>query len=299
LANRATALGFDAVATGHYARTSGGLLFRGLNHAKDQSYVLAVAGPDRLRKAIFPLGEYRDKAEIRAEAARRGFAVSSKPDSFDICFIPDGDTRGFLRDRLGSKPGVILNQNGDVVGEHDGAYGFTVGQRKGLALGDPAADGRPRYVLSVDVDANVVVVGPKEALKTTVITARNPVWYLDPFSSLRGASATWQSQDDADTGLLHFVRNDVEGACNDVEVARNDVEGARNDVEVARNDQGMGMRVGIQVRAHGREVPAVVTWHDDEVQFTLIDDFLTGVAPGQSIVAYQGDRVVLQATVTK
>nr|NLD40954.1 tRNA 2-thiouridine(34) synthase MnmA [Actinomycetales bacterium] len=153
LLDRGIALGFDAVATGHYARIergAGGLeLHRARTIEKDQSYVLAVMGQDRLARSLFPLGDASSKADIRAEAAARGLTLSEKPDSYDICFVADGDTRGFLQSRLGSRPGEVVDVEGEVVGEHDGAYAFTVGQRRGLALGRPAADGRARYVVDV------------------------------------------------------------------------------------------------------------------------------------------------------
>ncbi|HZK06466.1 MAG TPA: tRNA 2-thiouridine(34) synthase MnmA, partial [Actinomycetaceae bacterium] len=119
LLDRGTALGFDAVATGHYARieqgTHGGLeLHRGNAFEKDQSYVLAVMGAERLGRALFPLGTAASKADIRAEAAARGLSLSEKPDSYDICFVADGDTAGFLRRRLGNRPGEILDEAGDV-----------------------------------------------------------------------------------------------------------------------------------------------------------------------------------------
>jgi len=191
LLDKATALGFDAVATGHYARvverpgpdgTTRRELHRSPNAEKDQSYVLAVMGPDRLERAIFPLGDFTSKEEVRAQAARRGLAVSSKPDSYDICFVADGDTRGFLRDRLGSRPGEIVDTEGAVVGEHDGAYAYTVGQRRGLALGRPAADGRPRYVLDVRTDSNTVVVGPAELLTVNRIAGEKATWLVETAS---------------------------------------------------------------------------------------------------------------------
>lgn len=104
LLDRAMALGFDAVCTGHYARLDGGVLRRGVDAGKDQSYVLAVCTPEQLAHALFPLGD-TSKADIRLEAERRGLQVADKPDSHDICFIADGDTRGFLAERLGSAPG--------------------------------------------------------------------------------------------------------------------------------------------------------------------------------------------------
>jgi len=164
LLTRALALGFDAVCTGHYARIDTApdgarSLHRAADAAKDQSYVLAVMGPDRLRHAMFPLGTVASKDEVRAEAAARGLPVATKPDSYDICFVADGDTPGFLRDRLGSRPGPVVDAAGTVLGEHDGAYAYTGGQRRGLGLSAPAPDGRPRYVLEVSARTNTVVVG--------------------------------------------------------------------------------------------------------------------------------------------
>jgi len=181
LLDRALALGFDAVCTGHYARLvgegPGRELHRAADLAKDQSYVLAVTPPVRLARAIFPLGDAPSKADVRAEAAARGLGVSTKPDSYDICFVADGDTGGFLRRRLGARPGEIRDTSGAVVGTHDGAYQFTVGQRRGLRLGRPAPDGRPRYVLDVQPVTNTVVVGPAEALDVTGLEGTGAVWH--------------------------------------------------------------------------------------------------------------------------
>ncbi len=173
--DRALALGFDAVCTGHYARIRDGVLHRAVDAGKDQSYVLAVLTSDQLSRSMFPLGG-TPKAQVRAEAARRGLAVADKPDSHDVCFIADGDTRGFLAGRLGSAPGRIVDETGAVLGEHDGAYAFTVGQRRGLSVGTPAADGRPRYVLDIEPVTRTVTVGPAEGLDVTEITAERPVW---------------------------------------------------------------------------------------------------------------------------
>jgi tRNA-specific 2-thiouridylase len=174
--DRALALGFDAVVTGHHARLSGGVLRRSVDAAKDQSYVLAVLTRDQLAHAVFPLGD-STKAEVRAEAARRGLAVADKPDSHDVCFIADGDTRGFLRRHLGDRPGPLVDAlTGEEVGRHDGAYGFTVGQRRGLRLGRPAADGAPRYVLGIEPVGGRVTVGPAGLLDVTGVTGDRPVW---------------------------------------------------------------------------------------------------------------------------
>ncbi len=179
---RAVALGFDAICTGHHARLepvpdTPGLtrLVRSVDAAKDQSYVLAVLGPDQLSRAMFPLGD-STKEQVRKEAADRGLGVADKPDSHDVCFIADGDTRGFLRAQLGSAPGDIVDTDGTVLGGHDGSYGFTVGQRKGLHLHRPAPDGRPRFVLGIEPVSRTVTVGPAEALEVCEIEATRPVW---------------------------------------------------------------------------------------------------------------------------
>jgi tRNA-specific 2-thiouridylase len=175
--DRAVALGFDAVVTGHHARLGpDGRLRRSVDLAKDQSYVLAVLTRGQLDRALFPLGG-STKARVRAEAADRGLAVAGKPDSHDICFIADGDTAGFLAGRLGERPGGIVDAaTGELVGAHAGAYRFTVGQRRGLRLDRPAADGQPRYVLSITPVSNTVTVGPAEALAVTTVAGERPVW---------------------------------------------------------------------------------------------------------------------------
>jgi tRNA-uridine 2-sulfurtransferase len=176
LLDRACALGFDAVCTGHYARLAGGVLRRAADVAKDQSYVLAGLTADQLARAIFPVGD-TPKAGIRAEATRRGLAVADKPDSHDICFIPSGDTRAFLTQRLGLQPGELVDeQTGEVLGSHQGVHGFTVGQRRGLGLKHPAADGRPRFVIALEPATGTVRVGSAQHLDVSVIDAERPVW---------------------------------------------------------------------------------------------------------------------------
>ena len=248
LLDKAVALGFDAVCTGHYARLvvrDDGTreLHRAADAAKDQSYVLAVAGPTRLARAMFPLGDVPTKEHTRAEAAARGLAVSAKPDSYDVCFVADGDTQGFLHARLGVRPGDVVDAAGAVVGRHEGAYAYTVGQRRGLHLDRPAPDGRPRYVLAVEPVANRVVVGAADDLAVAQVEADRPVWF--------GAAP------------------DVGAACL------------------------------VQVRAHGAAVPVRVERADDEAVAVLLDEAgaLRGVAAGQSLVLYEGTRVLGQGTV--
>jgi tRNA-specific 2-thiouridylase len=173
--DRALALGFDAVVTGHHARLADGVLRRSADAEKDQSYVLAVLTPAQLAATELPLG-HLTKSQVRAAAAERGLGVADKPDSHDVCFIADGDTAGFLRAQLGAQPGPVVDAlTGAVVGTHDGAYSYTVGQRRGLALTVPAPDGRPRYVLSVSPVDRTVTVGPAEALDVSTVRAERPV----------------------------------------------------------------------------------------------------------------------------
>ncbi len=180
LLERAMELGFDAVCTGHYATLidgpDGRELHRASDEAKDQSYVLGVLTAEQLAHTYFPLGATPSKALVRAEAAARGLTVAQKPDSHDICFIPDGDTRGWLAEKVGAEQGPIIDRAGSVVGAHAGAHAYTVGQRRGLQLGVPASDGRPRFVLEVRPVSNTVVVGPKEALATAEISGARSTW---------------------------------------------------------------------------------------------------------------------------
>lgn len=178
--DRALALGFDAVATGHYAqlRTApdGTIeMHRAIDAGKDQSYVLGVLTQDQLAHSLFPLGG-TTKDVVRAEAARRGIQVAQKPDSHDICFIPDGDNAGWLGDKLGPRPGTIVDEDGRVLREHDGAYAFTIGQRRGLRLGVPADDGKPRFVLDIEPVSGTVTVGSREALAVDALDCVKPLW---------------------------------------------------------------------------------------------------------------------------
>ena len=175
LSARALALGFDAVATGHYARLSDGRLRRAVDHDKDQSYVLAVLTAEQLRHALFPVGD-TPKPQIREEAARRGLAVAQKPDSHDICFIPDGDTQAFLGARIGLRRGAVVDSGGTVLAEHDGVHGFTIGQRKGLGIAGPGPEGRPRYVTGIDASTGTVTVGDASELEVWQVTGEQPVF---------------------------------------------------------------------------------------------------------------------------
>ena len=280
LLDRALALGFDAIATGHYAeviRDSEGNpeLHRGEDLAKDQSYVLGVLTGEQLEHCYFPIGATASKAEVRAEAAERGFSVANKPDSYDICFIPDGDTKAWLADKIPMRPGLIKDAEGEVLGQHDGAMTYTIGQRKGLGIQKPAVDGKPRFVTGLDPASNTVTVGSRADLSV---------------SHLTGIRTSWCGPAPADIGA----------------------------------EPGTAIDCEVQIRAHSDPVPARAWLGDfvaeapehevspivDEVELPAarpagqlmhidVDEELSGVAPGQTMVIYRGSRVLGQATIDR
>ncbi len=268
LAERAKALGFDAVCTGHYARVvegpAGRELHRGLDEAKDQSYVLAVMGEDELSRVVLPLGDAPSKSWVRSEAERLGLGVSNKPDSYDICFIPDGNTRGFLAQRLGRESGEIVTPEGEVLGHHNGYWNFTVGQRRGLRLENPTADGSPRYVLETRPATNQVVVGVSELLSVDRIASDGVVWL---------------AEDD---------RGEVDRAATS---SFGTLMGERRLVDVPDDV------LTVQIRAHG--VPSIVTGvcHEGDRLDVELADPIRGVAAGQSLVLYRGTRVLAESTI--
>jgi tRNA-specific 2-thiouridylase len=242
--DRAKAMGFDGVVTGHYARTresdAGRTLHRAVDPLKDQSYVLAVLNREQIDGAIFPLGD-TEKVDIRIEAEKRGLAVAQKPDSHDICFVPSGDNAGWLRDRLGSEVGPIVDQDGTKIGEHNGAYTYTIGQRKGLGLSVAAPDGAQRFVLKIEPVTNTVVVGAREDLAVSSMRGEKPI----------------------------FCGPEVGAA---------------------------PARGFVQVRAHGAALDC--TYYIDGAHLVAeLDEPLLGLATGQAMVIYDGDRVVGSATI--
>jgi tRNA-uridine 2-sulfurtransferase len=190
LLDRARALGFDALATGHHARLvrhgprvdepgQGAQLHRGVDQGKDQSYVLYVATPEQLAHTLLPVGEVT-KARVRRIAEDRGLRVAAKPDSYDVCFIPDGDTAGYLASKVPAAPGPIVDLEGNQLGQHEGIWRFTVGQRRGLGLATtpPTPGARPerRFVVDVDPTTRTVTTGPREALACRWLEIAAPTW---------------------------------------------------------------------------------------------------------------------------
>ena len=172
---RARAVGFDALATGHHVRLRTDEqgrhhLHRAADPGKDQTYVLYMATQEQLASTLWPVGDYA-KRDLRAMAAERGLLTANKPDSSDICFIPSGDLGTFLRPKLGQRTGNFIGRDGQILGTHDGAYRFTVGQRRGLGL---AGFDEPLFVTAIDGDD--VHVGVREDLDTPALTMTDVSW---------------------------------------------------------------------------------------------------------------------------
>ena len=170
-------LNADFVATGHYARieydekTGQHILKKACNISKDQSYVLYNLSKDRLSKTLFPLGDFKDKDEVREYANAHNLVTANKPDSQEICFIPDNDYASFIKRRTGSLPpeGNFVDINGNVLGKHKGIVNYTVGQRKGLGI----AFGKPMFVLKIDPKKNDVILGEQGQEFSDTLYAEN------------------------------------------------------------------------------------------------------------------------------
>ena len=274
---RARALGFDALATGHYARVEGGRLYRGADAAKDQSYVLYMLGPAELDHLRLPLGGL-SKPEVRATAARLGLRTAAKPESYDVCFVPDGDTAGWLERRFGPRPGQVVDAAGRVLGHHRGAYRYTVGQRRGLGIAAPT----PRYVLRVEPAAGRVVVGERAELAITTI-------------ELEQATATDGRPLRPGRAKVRLRAHGTEVGCRVVPLDPVPPEGPAGprgpggpqEPEGSREPGGpAGPRGGIPARRPGGRVRLE------------LDEPVDAVAPGQAGVLYDGDLVLGGGTVS-
>ncbi len=236
LLERALALGFDAIATGHHARIvatkNGPRLGRGEDSAKDQSYVLGILGEFELERTLLPVGNM-SKAEVRDRAGALGFRTATKADSQDLCFVASGDREVFLGARISRRKGKFVDTAGNVIGEHSGIDGFTIGQRRGLGI----ALGERAFVVDIDSTTDAVVLGTRSDL-------------------LR------QSQGFASASFL---------------------DGKPDSNRV----------VLVQTRAHGAAAEATV--NREEVAWNQPQQ---RVAPGQSLVFYDGDVVLGSAIAT-
>ncbi len=258
LLRRAVALGFDAVATGHHARIverpdGTRRLARGADVDKDQSYVLHMLDQAALARTLLPIGSMT-KDEVRARAARLGLGTAAKPDSQDVCFITRGGRGAFLGERIPLRPGRVVDTSGAEVGRVDAVELVTIGQRRGLALaGAPA----PRYALEVDVAAGTVVVGDVDELRGDETVLEEVAWADGP---VRGAVL---AQGSAHGRALPAIVEE-----------RPEPEPAPEPVAASVPAPRTGALVG-----RGR---AVVRWSEPRRR----------IAPGQTVVLYDGDEVV-------
>lgn len=232
----ADAMGCDAIATGHYARAEGGVLRRGADRAKDQSYFLWGIRKDVVPRMLTPVGGLT-KPETREAARRHGLGTAEKAESQEICFVPDGDYAGVLSRRLPAgapalEPGPIVTAAGERVGEHAGFARYTIGQRRGL----PSGSGEPRYVTAIRPETREVVVGPVEDLDCRAVTLEEVNWLAEPLAA--------------------------------------------------------GDRCEVQIRYRARPVQAAVaSAAPGRLALALLEP-ARAVAPGQSGVLYDGDRVL-------
>ncbi len=261
----------EFVATGHYARVlhrSGQTcLARSLNRAKDQSYVLFGIRREDLPRCLFPVGEIPDKGDVRRIAAQLGLRVHDKPDSQEICFVPDNDYKRLVHERHpdARRPGEICDSAGNVLGTHDGVAGFTIGQRRGLGI----AVGKPIYVTRLDVLSNTVTVGPREKLLSRGLIADQPNWLVDP------------------SALARFEISDLRSHAHDLCSRPSGAVRAEIKIRYMHTPAPGSIRLLALDERGGRSsaLPAVVQATFDQPQ--------AAVTPGQAAVFYGEDGVVL------
>lgn len=206
LYEKAKELGCDVIVTGHYARISqeNGRFFlkKAVNESKDQSYVLYSLSPEQLRHTRFPLGEM-SKDAVRKIAAEAGFVSANKPDSQDICFVPDGDYAAVIERHTAKTPvpGNFVGLDGKVLGQHRGLIHYTIGQRRGLAL----PQGERVYVCALRPADNTVVVGPNEALFSKTLVASDFNWSIDAPTELLRCEAKIRYRHAAQPAIAHVL----------------------------------------------------------------------------------------------
>ena len=274
--------------------------------------MLAGGKREMLEHAIFPLGDVVSKDDVRAEAAALGIPVAGKRDSFDICFIPDRDTRGYLRRHLGAEPGVIVDEAGAVVGQHSGAYQYTVGQRRGLHLPRPHADGQPRYVTGIEPRSGVIHVGPLLALEVPGVTCGPVNWIAGPEElglSVRAGGAggageavlegpevsvQFRAHGAALPARIRFAWGAFGPLLKSVEKTAAHAAGDAGAVP----DAAPGA-VPENPKASAESIAAAALAEGNTMEVEFLGKAPRGVATGQSLVVYVGDRVVAQGNIVK
>lgn len=204
LLDYAVAAGCSHVATGHYARLENGRLLRGRDAAKDQSYVLFNLSRRQVESTLLPVGGM-SKEEVRAAARRFDLPISQKPESMEICFVPDNDYRRLVRERTETRKGPMVDMEGRVLAEHPGIQNFTVGQREGLGI----ALGRPAYVVALEAETNTVVVGFADDLLSSGLVARRVNWIADPGPGPVEASVQIRAHHEAAPAVLRVEGDTV------------------------------------------------------------------------------------------
>lgn len=249
-------LGADCMATGHYIKRTTdeagrSQLHRAHDHGKDQSYFLFATTQEQLDFLRFPLGGW-GKDQTREEAARLGLITAAKPDSQDICFVPNGDYAGVvkkIRPEAG-RAGDIAHLDGRVLGRHEGIIHYTIGQRKGLGIGGGVTENNdPLYVVAIDPAQNRVIVGPKEALARDVLLVKDCNWLFEA----------------ADPSKSLAFQDDIRGA---------------------------GLPVSVKFRSVMKPVPARLARREDGSAAIYLEDPQYGISPGQAAVCYDGDRLL-------
>jgi tRNA-specific 2-thiouridylase len=270
--DKASALGADLVATGHYARIerddeSGRLLLlKGLDASKDQSYFLYDLTQDQLGRMMFPLGALT-KEQVRAKARELGLSVAQKPESQEICFVPDGDYRGLL-DRLKPgriEPGPIIDVEGNELGRHKGIAHYTIGQRRGLGISHP----RPLYVIGFDLERHAVIVGEADALSSSELVAERLRWIsIEKLEGPMRIKARIRHRHEASPATI----TPIEDSGKDSE---------KDSRQSSRKDLGDASRADSPEDFSG----------SDRVRVEF-DEPQRAITPGQAVVFYDGDVVV-------
>ena len=264
---RAQELGCDKVVTGHYARTKFDektgrwQLLRSKNRTKDQTYVLYAMTQEQLAHAAFPLGEFEGKEEVRQMAEHYGFVNSHKPDSQDICFVPNGKYADFIEGRTGQKApcGDFVDEEGHVLGEHKGLIRYTIGQRRGLGLALPA----PLYVQRIDTEKNQVVLTPEDRLFSRRLIAEDFNWIWTP---------DWEKQ---------WSMNPSESSGSDTDTP----------------PVGYTCEVTAKPRYRAKEAEATVRVLDGGKVEILFHEPQRALTIGQAVVLYMGEKVVGGGTI--
>jgi tRNA-specific 2-thiouridylase len=267
----ASQIGAEFVASGHYARVSSRAtgvraLLRGVDHSKDQSYVLFGVPRSQLSHMLLPIGEM-EKPAVRDLAKKFGLPTFDKPDSQEICFVPDNDYAGLVERRrpTAASRGQIVDESGRTLGEHAGQHRFTIGQRKGLGIGSATAD-VPLFVLNKDAATNTVVVGPRERLAVGGCTAGEANWLVDEagFAGWRPVLAKYRYNTTAAPARARIISPSTSP------------------------EQSEGSSMGGTDGLLARDTPSGRTGRF-EVEF---DEPQMAVAAGQAIVLYEGDAVL-------